>query len=132
MNKKSCENPDCLFAHFESPALTVCRDFLKYGYCENGLKCNGLHLFICPEFYEKEFCENIKCKYRHEQDPYEPGLIANSGSDDDSSADEMNEEGTNEELSSDESIVSSDEEADEKVLKIYVDSDEEAEDFTAT
>ncbi|KAI1816493.1 hypothetical protein GGS20DRAFT_537841 [Poronia punctata] len=62
----NCNNPSCPYIHAEhSPADPVCRDFGIYGYCEQGSRCPGRHVFECPDFSNTGVCKLKGCKRPH-------------------------------------------------------------------
>ncbi len=135
LNKGTCTKPGCKYIHDavtdNAPAKkNVCLVFLKYGYCESGSQCSGVHLFTCPEFFEKGYCENPKCRYNHDLDPSN-SAVANDLVDDDIKLFEEDQD-LSDESESDESELDDDDDDDneEIVLKIFIDDNEVASHFS--
>ncbi|KAI9662147.1 MAG: hypothetical protein M1831_002843 [Alyxoria varia] len=56
----------CRYAHVRvSPAAPVCRAFAVLGYCDKGADCAERHVHECPDYANKQFCRNKKCRLPH-------------------------------------------------------------------
>jgi hypothetical protein len=69
--KGQCFNDNCLFVHAIFDRSTpICDVFAKGYFCEKGGDgCDKQHMFLCPEFYDRNFCGRIasgkKCYLSH-------------------------------------------------------------------
>lgn len=43
----------------------VCSDFARIGYCEKGIRCNGKHVFECPDYSHTGKCMLPNCRLPH-------------------------------------------------------------------
>lgn len=74
---------ECFYAHSDAAKQTLhereqakargeaneeglyCREFAKFGWCDQGLTCPHLHSFDCPDFAEKGACTRPGCRLPH-------------------------------------------------------------------
>jgi hypothetical protein len=75
-----CNNDSCPYVHVEhAQADPVCRNFGFYGYCDEGAKCPGRHVFECPDFSNTGVCKTEGCKLLHRE---RASVLRRAGNDD--------------------------------------------------